>query len=134
MLATLAKTGNVSASARAADIDRTTHYRWFHSDAEYARAVQIAMDDAVDVLEAVAREGAILGSDTLLIFLLKGHRPEKYRDRHEVKHAGRVTIEERGDPFEILRDPEVRRVLDDYTARKYMKGQDRWDALPLPRS
>lgn len=29
-------------------------------------------------------------SDTLLIFLLKAHRPKKYRERHQVEHSGRV--------------------------------------------
>lgn len=32
-------------------------------------------------------------SDTLMIFLLKAHRPEKYRDRHQVEHTGNVVIE-----------------------------------------
>lgn len=32
-------------------------------------------------------------SDTLLIFLLKGANPEKYRERHEVDHKGRVEVE-----------------------------------------
>lgn len=32
-------------------------------------------------------------SDTLLIFLLKGAKPEKYRDRHEVDHKGKVEVE-----------------------------------------
>src|SRR5262245_35840822 len=32
-------------------------------------------------------------SDTLLIFLLKAHRPEKYRERYEVKNTGVSKIE-----------------------------------------
>lgn len=31
-------------------------------------------------------------SDTLLIFLLKAHRPKKYRERHEVKHKGTLRL------------------------------------------
>lgn len=121
MLAALAKTGNVSASARAAGIDRATHYKWLHIDAEYAAAVEIAIDDAVDVLEAVARQRAIHGSDLLLIFLLKGHRPEKYRDRYEVKHDGRLRVEHHDDAFAVLRDPAVVKVLDDYQDRKLLR-------------
>ena len=29
-------------------------------------------------------------SDTLLMFLLKAEKPEKYRDRREIKHSGNV--------------------------------------------
>lgn len=32
-------------------------------------------------------------SDTLLIFLLKGARPEKYRERQQVEHTGRLEVE-----------------------------------------
>jgi len=121
MLSALSKTGNVSAAARAAEIERRTHYRWLHSDPEYADAVEIAMEEAVDVLEAVARQRAIHGSDTLLIFLLKGHRPEKYRDRYEVKHAGKMKVENQGDGFELLRDPIMCRAIDDYHYRRQMR-------------
>lgn len=31
-------------------------------------------------------------SDTLMIFLLKGIRPEKYRERTDVRHSGKVDI------------------------------------------
>lgn len=31
-------------------------------------------------------------SDTLTIFLLKGIRPEKYRDRTDVRHSGKVDV------------------------------------------
>jgi hypothetical protein len=31
-------------------------------------------------------------SDTLLIFLLKGRKPERYRER--VEHSGRLTLEQ----------------------------------------
>ena len=77
---------------------------WLHKDSEYATKVDQAMEEAVDVLEAVARKRAIVGSDVLLIFLLKGHRPEKYRERHEVQHKAKIEVEERGDALEVLRD------------------------------
>ena len=35
-------------------------------------------------MEAEARRRAMAGSDLLLIFLLKGLKPEKYRERHDV--------------------------------------------------
>ena len=98
-------TANVSHACRAADIDRSTHYHWLKTDAEYAEVFQHAEEEATDALEAEARRRAVEGvsepvgwfqgnpggyvqrySDTLLIFLLKGARPEKYKERHE--HSG----------------------------------------------
>lgn len=32
-------------------------------------------------------------SDTLMIFLLKAHRPEKYRERYQVEHAGSIDVQ-----------------------------------------
>ncbi len=112
MLTALAKTGNVTSAAKAAKIDRDTHYEWLKTDADYAIAVDAAMEQAADLLEAEARRRAETGvlepvyqsgekvgtirrySDTLLIFLLKGARPEKYRERAEVKtvHSGHVGV------------------------------------------
>ena len=129
MLAAIAKTGNISASARAAEIDRSTHYEWLHADPDYAAAVDQALEDAIDVLEAVARKRAIVGSDVLLIFLLKGARPERYRERYQVEHAGKVAVEKRGDALEILRDPAVRDALSNYHARRAYERQG--DKLPF---
>jgi hypothetical protein len=99
MLAALARTGNVSAAARAADICRRTHYDWLGSDPDYRPAVEQAMEEAADVLEAVARQRAIVGSDTLLIFLLKAVRPEKFRERRcncqPVEPPPELSIEEK---------------------------------------
>jgi hypothetical protein len=36
-------------------------------------------------------------SDTLLIFLLKGARPEKYRERAEVRHSGKIDVSKLSD-------------------------------------
>ena len=121
MLAALSKTGNISASARAAEIHRSTHYEWLALDPDYAAGVDQALEEAVDVLEAAARKRALIGSDVLLIFLLKGHRPEKYRERHEIKHQARVTVEDDGDAFEVLRDPEMVKAIEAYHARRAIK-------------
>ncbi len=81
MLTALAKTGNVAAAARAIGVARRTHYDWAASDPDYVLASRQAMEEAADVLEAIARKRAIVGSDTLLIFLLKSVRPEKFTQR-----------------------------------------------------
>lgn len=102
MLAALSETGNVSKAAQAAKVNRPSHYEWIKSDPAYADAVADAMDAAADKLEEEARrrahdgfdepvyyQGEVCGtvrkySDTLLIFLLKGARPDKYRERTSI--------------------------------------------------
>ncbi len=112
-LETYAAMGNVSAAAKLAGVGRRTHYDWLAADAAYATRFAEAVDEAADRLEAEARRRAVEGlvrykfdkqgdplkhpasgeayfereySDTLLIFLLKGARPDKYAERHQ--HAG----------------------------------------------
>ena len=92
-LETLKDTGNVRASAQAADVNRSTAYKTRNADPDFSRAWDVAMEDAIDVLEYVARQRAVREknpSDLLLIFLLKAHRPEKFSDRVKVD----VTIDD----------------------------------------
>ena len=100
------ETGNVSRACEVAKVGRSSHYRWLEQDPKYREAVVIAKECAGDALEAEAHRRAIEGveepvgwykgkpggvvrkySDVLLIFLLKGLRPEKYRDRVELRGA-----------------------------------------------
>lgn len=99
------QTGNVSASCRAAGCGRSTVYAWQEHDDGFALAFRAAELEAIDVLETEARRRA-LGytatvvdqhggehavtkySDVLLIFLLKGARPEKYRDNAPPSSTG----------------------------------------------
>ena len=101
-LAAYRELGNVRLACQAAQIGRSSHYRW-QAEPDYAEEFEQAKEDAVDVLEAEARRRAVDGweepvgwykgqaggtvrrySDVLLIFLLKGAAPDKYRDRVEV--------------------------------------------------
>ena len=96
--------GNITLAAEVAGIDRRTHYRWSEADPDYCEAFESATEEATDRLEAEARRRAVEGvqkpvgwykgepggyvreySDTLLIFLLKGAAPDKYRDRLEMR-------------------------------------------------
>lgn len=105
-LADLRVYGNVSHAAIAADIGRTTAYAWRERYVTFARAWDDALEEACDLMELEARRRAIEGtdepvhylgeqvdtvkkySDTLLIFLLKGHRPEKYAERRKDEITG----------------------------------------------
>lgn len=97
-LAALAKSGNVTAAAKAATIGRRSAHEWRTADPAFAAAWDEALETATDALEAEARRRGHLGwlepvyqggkkvgevrrySDRMLELLLKGHRPQ-FRDR-----------------------------------------------------
>lgn len=105
-LAAHSEVGNITQAAEIAGIDRRTHYDWMESDPVYVEAFRDAEMQAADRLEAEARRRAVEGvdepvfyggkpcgtirkySDTLLIFLLKGALPEKYRERTSTELTG----------------------------------------------
>ncbi len=94
----LAASGNVSCACRKARVNRQNAYEVKEHDAQFRAAWDDALNVACDALEEEARRRALKGcdegvfykgkkvaklikySDTLLIFLLKAHRPEKYRE------------------------------------------------------
>ena len=98
------ETGNVRLACKAAGVGRSSHYRWLEEDPAYREAFDLAKLQAADVLEAEAHRRAVEGwvepagwykgqaggtvrrySDVLLIFLLKGVLPERYRERVDVR-------------------------------------------------
>jgi hypothetical protein len=80
-----AKRGIVLDGTRAAKIDRGLVYDRRKADPEFAKAMDAAYEEAADTLEAAALASP---EPVLKIFMLKGMRPEKYRERFE--HSGRV--------------------------------------------
>ena len=103
-LAAFRETGNVRLACEVAGVGRTSHYRWREENPAYREAFDLARQDATDVLEAEAHRRAVEGieepvgwykgvaggtvrrySDVLLIFLLKSLRPERYRERVDVR-------------------------------------------------
>jgi hypothetical protein len=109
-LKALSETGNVSEAARKARIARSHAYQIRRQDSAFAEAWDDALDSAVDLLEAEARNRAVDGieqprfhqgkicgtvrkySDSLLMFLLRAHRPETFR---EGRDAGTDDLERR---------------------------------------
>lgn len=108
LLAAFAQSGNLSASCLRCGVGRQTHYDWIRDDPEYVEAFAVARKQASEFLEDVATSRATDGweepvwyeghqcgtvrkfSDTLLIFLMKGNNPEKFRERFDVKHDGKI--------------------------------------------
>ena len=96
---TLAKTCNVTMSARAIGMSRSHMHKLRRDDKGFARDWADAEEQATDALEHAARGRAIDGyqrpvyqrgelvghetcySDALTITLLKAHRPEKFREK-----------------------------------------------------
>ena len=83
---------NVVLSAKGAGVDRTTIYRERQRNSNFAAAYEDARQEAIERLEAEAYKRAQNVSDTLLIFLLKSHKPDIYREQYEAKHAGSVEV------------------------------------------
>jgi hypothetical protein len=128
-LAVYSEAGNISQAAELANVNRCMHYTWMGKSEKYREAFQGAMEMAADRLEQEARRRAVNGvsepvfykgeqcgtiqrySDTLLIFLLKGIRPEKYRERfgHEItgKDGGPIEVRKYGK----LSNEELDRIL-----------------------
>jgi hypothetical protein len=104
----------VTRAAEEAEIPCRTAYNWRREDEAFARAWDEAWEQGTDRLEAVALERAVNGSDLLLIFLMKGRRPTRYRDnvRHEVDARLTVSVEDaRAQLEERLAAIEDRRAL-----------------------
>jgi hypothetical protein len=91
----------ITEACRQAKVGRQTHYLWMRKDPAYVEAFAVAKQMACDYLEDVAIERATEGphpSDTLLIFLLKGAMPHKYRDNAphvQVEQPVAITFEHR---------------------------------------
>ncbi len=78
--ALVAETGNVTRACKGARVGRTLVYEHRRTRPEFARRWKEAEAMGVAALEDEARRRAFKGSDTLVIFLLKSHCPEVYRE------------------------------------------------------
>jgi hypothetical protein len=101
--------GNVSLAAAAAGVDRSTAYAAASHDPAFAADWAMAADEAVDGLEAEARRRALAGSDQLLMFLLRGLRPERYRRetpdiRREIEREAQRIADQLGIALEVVRE------------------------------
>lgn len=131
-LAAYAECGVVGRALKAAGIGNTNaHSIWMRTVKDYRKRFLAAVEEAADNLEAEARRRAVKGlirykffkgepilhpetkepyyeieySDTLLIFLLKAMRPEKYREQMDQYHHHDGVIGVTALRQEILSDP-----------------------------
>lgn len=87
-LAALKNSANVRASCQAAGISRKEAYKRRASSARFREAWDEALEDALDVLEAVAFQRAKASSDFLLWKLLASRRRDVYGERVVNEHTG----------------------------------------------
>jgi len=88
-LESLRETGNVRLACEAAGKPRRTVYNWRDRWTTFEDEWDDALEDACDTLEREAWIRATEGqSDRLLMFLLKAHRPNKFKERAAVEHTG----------------------------------------------
>jgi hypothetical protein len=88
-LSVLRKGNSAAAACKAIGISRQAMYVRRELDVEFAKQWNDAVDEGTDMLEDVALKRACKKSDTLVIFLLKGRRPEKYKDRLSTELTGK---------------------------------------------
>lgn len=79
-------------ACRRAGVGRTAVWSWRNDDPDFAAAYLEAEAAGGRYLEDVARDRAVDHSDTLLIFLLKGRYPDKYKDRVQSQHTGEISV------------------------------------------
>lgn len=79
---------NVTRACRALGLTRRLVYNHRHDDPVFSAGWDEALEQGVESLEAVAAERAVTTSDILLMFLLKGYKPETYRERYDHTSGG----------------------------------------------
>ncbi len=103
--AALEEHGDVSAAAKTAGYPRRSVYEWRDKDPSFKALWDAAWELGVDAMEEEARHRGVVGddqpvyqggkkvgvirkkSDTLLMFMLKGRRPDRYRDNSSLEVA-----------------------------------------------
>lgn len=115
-LAALGRTANIRAACVDAGVSRSAVYERRDNHPDFAASMAASLEDAVDDLELEARRRALEGcerpvfgsggpgvgsvqvgsvveySDTLMVFLLKAHRPAVYRENVRVEHTGHMKV------------------------------------------
>ena len=119
-LRALPRVFTVTMALKAAGASSTQLWQWREHDLEFSLAEKQCRDQIADMLEAEAIRRAVKGvktpvyqggllaghvqeySDSLLVVLLKGMRPERYRERTDVTVTPIVKVVAGLDPADVL--------------------------------
>ena len=121
----LAETCNVGESCSRVGIGRQTAYDWRDADPSFKADWDAALERGAIVLEDEAKRRAVQGveepvfhrgeicgkvrkySDTLLIFLMKGAMPDKYKERQATEVTGKD-----GGPIQMSHEDDDKRIAE----------------------
>ena len=139
----LKATGNVTLAATGAGVSRQQAYRTRNRSKAFRLLWDDALEQAVDLLDGEARRRATgikrdvwyagekvgtenVYSDSLLMFLLRAHRTNLYRDNVKVEHSGGMEVTgDRKVTFEFVRPAEQHaRTLAELAAEEAEKAEE----------
>lgn len=81
-----ANMGNATAASSAVGINRTTYWRWYNSDPDFAALVDEVKEEQIDLAESELRKLVKSGNITAVIFTLKTIGKERgYIERTETE-------------------------------------------------
>jgi hypothetical protein len=78
-------------------------------DPAFEREFQYAIDAAIDHAQESAFDRGKLHSDKLLMFILRSHRPEIYREMKDIQHTANI---QNGDNSVLTDDERIRRITE----------------------
>ena len=77
--------GNITASCKAANINRSTYYDWMEKDPKFAKAVNELAESNIDFAESCLKQQIKDGNTTATIFYLKTKGKSRgYIETHEI--------------------------------------------------
>ena len=83
----------VTDACKIVGISQKNAYNARHKDEEFAAGWKAVEESIGDMLEKEAIKRGLAKSDTLLIFLLKGNKPDKYKDRIDTNVSADIRVE-----------------------------------------
>jgi len=84
------KCGVIGTACDRAGVRRKLHDAWIENYPMYKEKYQEMKEVFIDGLEVTAIERAKEKSDTLLQFLLKANKPDKYGDKSQIEMRGKI--------------------------------------------
>ena len=114
----------VEQAAQLAGVSARAAYYWRDKDHDFAQAWHTSRDRLVEALEMQAFQRAANGSDRMLTFLLKSHRPEIYNERVRANTPNSSTQ----DPDRTFSLAEI------YEKVRKWEVDDKWEVLDPPQT
>ncbi len=86
VLSALREGYSISGAAKFAGVSRSHVYRNMERSPKFREQVNQAYDEGTDRLEDIALNLAAEGNGQVLMFLLKGRRPQRWREQMKMEH------------------------------------------------